>query len=68
MSLCTEVCRFLLEKGVQADEETGEATFGHYYLHQRALPSQPDRWLKFNDQQVRRHFCEMKKALISGIR
>jgi ubiquitin carboxyl-terminal hydrolase 25/28 len=30
----------------------GEANFGHYYLLQRALPGQADRWLKFNDEQV----------------
>jgi len=30
----------------------GAAGYGHYYLYQRALPHQPDRWLKFNDQTV----------------
>jgi ubiquitin carboxyl-terminal hydrolase 25/28 len=30
----------------------GEANFGHYWLHQRALPKEPDRYFKFNDAQV----------------
>lgn len=30
----------------------GEASYGHYWLHQRALPREPDRWLKFNDSIV----------------
>lgn len=32
----------------------GSASFGHYWLHQRALPDEPERWLKFNDASVRR--------------
>ncbi|KAK9899710.1 cysteine proteinase [Cystobasidium minutum MCA 4210] len=30
----------------------GAAGYGHYYLYQRALPYQPERWLKFNDESV----------------
>ena len=60
-----ETCRAELERlwaeddGLGAEYELasvfihlGAAGFGHYYLHQRALPSQPERWLKFNDSTV----------------
>lgn len=30
----------------------GAANFGHYWLHQRALPGQRERWIKFNDASV----------------
>lgn len=52
------VCLFLFLIAQEAHTHNGEpfsqgaANFGHYWLHQRALPSQPERWLKFNDASV----------------
>ena len=72
-----ETCRAELERlwaeddGLGAEYELasvfihlGAAGFGHYYLHQRALPSQPERWLKFNDSTVGViAFARMRPAL-----